>query len=338
MRIHLPVAALAASLLLLFGTKSARAFECDGVTLPSSLVICSDPELRTIADERQQVYSGLWARLNADQQKTLRTDQNQWVRSYATECGVPPNALPPLPPTPSIIECFKRAGLARIAFLQSYLTNLRNFSAAEQGYREVGAARRSPEGVTSGDQIPLTNINGTYKVSVLLNGVLVVPFTVDSGAADVSLPADVFLTLLRTGTIGEGDYIGSGKYRLADGSTVESDQFYIRELKVGTHTLKRVAASVSGASAMPLLGQSFLSKFRSWAIDNERHALTLATHSAVDELAVARQAARIFKDTYAQNGMAGVNIRVDDCYASAQPAKKSLWLNDASLLTLSLAS
>jgi Putative peptidoglycan binding domain len=43
------------------------------------------------------------------------------------------------------------------------------------------------------NEIPLTNTNGTYTVPVLINGVLPLQFMVDSGAADVSLPADVFL-------------------------------------------------------------------------------------------------------------------------------------------------
>lgn len=127
----------------------------------------------------------------------------------------------------------------------------------------------------SDNEIPLTNTNGTYTVPVLINGVLPLHFTVDSGAADVSLPADVFLTLLRTGTIGKEDYIGSGKYRLADGSTVESDRFYIRELRVGPYVLSRIAASVENVSSTPLLGQSFLSKIGTWAIDNDRQLLVL---------------------------------------------------------------
>jgi predicted aspartyl protease len=126
------------------------------------------------------------------------------------------------------------------------------------------------------NEIPLTNTNGTYTVPVLINGVLPLQFMVDSGAADVSLPADVFLTLLRTGTIGKADYIGNGKYRLADGRSVESERFYIRELRVGPYVLKQIAASVENVSSTPLLGQSFLSKVGSWAIDNERHVLVLS--------------------------------------------------------------
>ena len=110
--------------MLLLEIAPAQAFECDRITLPSSLVICSDPELQAIADERQQVYSDLWARLDPDQQKALRADQNRWVRDYATACGVSPDLTPTLPPAPSLIECFKSAGVARTAFLRRYYANI----------------------------------------------------------------------------------------------------------------------------------------------------------------------------------------------------------------------
>src|SRR5437016_2026067 len=44
-------------------TQPASAFDCAGVTLPSSIVICSDPALMRIADDRQQVFNEARARL-----------------------------------------------------------------------------------------------------------------------------------------------------------------------------------------------------------------------------------------------------------------------------------
>ena len=42
---------------------------------------------------------------------------------------------------------------------------------------------------------------GTYVVPVVINDAITLDFTVDSGAADVSIPEDVVTTLMRTGTI-----------------------------------------------------------------------------------------------------------------------------------------
>ena len=48
---------------------------------------------------------------------------------------------------------------------------------------------------------------GTFKVPVTINRQLTLNFVVDSGAADVSIPADVFMTLVRTGTITDADFL-----------------------------------------------------------------------------------------------------------------------------------
>jgi Aspartyl protease len=40
---------------------------------------------------------------------------------------------------------------------------------------------------------------GTFVIPVLINGQITLNFTIDSGAADVSIPADVVSTLIRTG-------------------------------------------------------------------------------------------------------------------------------------------
>ena len=75
---------------------------------------------------------------------------------------------------------------------------------------------------------------------VQINGAIALDFMVDSGAADVSVPADVFSTLTRTGTIRDTDIIGEQTYVLADGSEVKSTTFTIRSLKVGNKIVENV--------------------------------------------------------------------------------------------------
>jgi hypothetical protein len=110
-------------------------------------------------------------------------------------------------------------------------------------------------------------------VPVVVNDSITLRFTIDSGAADVSVPADVASTLVRTGTITNADFIGSKTFVLADGSTVPSAEFRLRSLKLGSLTLTNVVASISDARGPLLLGQSFLSRLSSWSIDNDRHVL-----------------------------------------------------------------
>jgi aspartyl protease family protein len=115
---------------------------------------------------------------------------------------------------------------------------------------------------------------GTYFVPVLINGAITLSFVVDSGAADVSIPADVVLTLMRTGTLKETDFLGEKTYVLADGSKVPSQTFRIRSLKIGEKVLENVNASVASVQGDLLLGQSFLGRLKSWSIDNTKHTLT----------------------------------------------------------------
>jgi clan AA aspartic protease (TIGR02281 family) len=112
-------------------------------------------------------------------------------------------------------------------------------------------------------------------VPVIINGAIKLDFVVDSGASDVSIPADVVLTLIRARTITDDDFIGDRVYQTADGRSVPSKVFKIRSLRVGDRVLQDVTASVADISAPLLLGQSFLSRFRSWSIDNERQVLVL---------------------------------------------------------------
>jgi uncharacterized protein/peptidoglycan hydrolase-like protein with peptidoglycan-binding domain len=105
---------------MLLGSGSAAAFNCSDLSLPSRSVICSDPELINLADERQKAFDEALARLGADQRKELLADQQGWAKAYAAACGVPPDKPPPNPVPPAVKDCFKRAAVARLAYLRVY--------------------------------------------------------------------------------------------------------------------------------------------------------------------------------------------------------------------------
>lgn len=115
--------------------------------------------------------------------------------------------------------------------------------------------------------IKLVKEAGTYTVPVRINGIIDLHFTVDSGATDVSIPADVVMTLMRAGTIASSDFVGEQTYRLADGSTVKSKTFRIRQLQVGDRRVLNVLGTISNVEGSLLLGQSFLSRFKSVKFD-----------------------------------------------------------------------
>ena len=123
--------------------------------------------------------------------------------------------------------------------------------------------------------VPMLQEGGVYKVPVFINDQITLNFVLDSGAADVSIPADVVTTLMRTETITQSDFKGAQTYTLADGSTKSELTFRIRSLKVGDVVLQDVMGSVANQNGDLLLGQSFLGRFKSWSIDNTKHVLVL---------------------------------------------------------------
>ena len=123
--------------------------------------------------------------------------------------------------------------------------------------------------------VPMRMEGGIYVVPVLINNAITLDFVIDSGASDVSVPADVVSTLIRTKTIERSDFVGQQTYVMADGSEAPSDVFIIRSLKVGNRIVHNVRAIIASPKATLLLGQSFVRQFNSWSIDNARHALVL---------------------------------------------------------------
>ena len=124
-------------------------------------------------------------------------------------------------------------------------------------------------------RIPLVKMSGGLIAPVVINNALKLNFIVDSGASDVSIPADVSERLVRANTVTQSDITGNRNYKNADGEVFQSKTFVIRSLKIGNIEAPRVQAKVSPSNAPPLLGQSFLKRFKSWSIDNSTQELIL---------------------------------------------------------------
>jgi hypothetical protein len=200
------------SMMLASGT--AAAFDCVGVTFQPTVVLCSDPELMRLADERQEEINEARGRIGEQAWPALWEDQKRWVRFYATACDVPPDQPPPDPVPASVIDCFKRAGEARVAYLRAY-----GLSAGTIATSPGPALHTQELKVSDVDEVPLEQKEGIFFIPVLINSAIILPLIIDSGAADVQIPINVFSTLIRANTIVPSDLIGKQKYMLADGST-----------------------------------------------------------------------------------------------------------------------
>jgi clan AA aspartic protease (TIGR02281 family) len=125
------------------------------------------------------------------------------------------------------------------------------------------------------DSVPLVNEHGSLRVRAVINGEASFDFTIDSGAADVCIPANIFYSLTHDGTVSQRDFLDRRPYKLADGSIHYAQRFRIRSLAVGGLMVHDVVASVVPTAGLLLLGQSFLSRLKSWSIDNERQVLAM---------------------------------------------------------------
>lgn len=138
------------------------------------------------------------------------------------------------------------------------------------------AAPGSPPAANASIGVPLGDRGGTYTIPVVINGAVRIPFIVDSGASEVTIPEDVVRVLLRGGTVDKSDLLGAQRYVTADGSRHIGLRLRLRQLQVGDRVVRDVTAGVSPMRGDPLLGQSFLSRFGAWTIDNQTHRLLLA--------------------------------------------------------------
>ena len=116
---------------------------------------------------------------------------------------------------------------------------------------------------------------GTIMVPVSIDGAKPVSFTVDSGASLVSIPYSTAQAYFKDGLIRPGDVRGVGTFRLANGALTFSRIYMVRSVKVGDREERNVLATIYNGYGPLLLGQSFLKRFKSWSIDNHRHALVL---------------------------------------------------------------
>jgi hypothetical protein len=57
--------------------------------------------------------------------------------------------------------------------------------------------------------VPMEVNGGVYVVPVRFNNAITLDAIVDSGASDVSVPADIVMTLIRTKTVTQSDFIGT---------------------------------------------------------------------------------------------------------------------------------
>jgi clan AA aspartic protease (TIGR02281 family) len=205
------------------------------------------------AVEREEGEAKLWGYLGSED-AVPRKMIGEWLEKHSVSW----NMVSLVPPPPVSVE--KEESVRNNTRLD-IAPNSQNTSTSDLNASKIGVSLKSDAGI--------------FVVPVHINGTVTLDFVVDSGASYVSIPADVFSTLNRAGTIKQNDYVGKETLVLADGTKSESTIFTIRSLKVGDIVIENVKSSVASAKGSLLLGQSFLERFKSWSIDNTKRELVL---------------------------------------------------------------
>lgn len=135
-------------------------------------------------------------------------------------------------------------------------------------------------------EIPLLRTSGVYTVPARLNGVVDLEFVLDSGASEVTIPAEVARRLVTSGTATPDDLLPSATYMLADGRTVEHPRINIRVMEVAGIRVHNVTASVGQENGVLLLGQSFLERLGTWSLDSRRSMLIVNPELVMKEAPV----------------------------------------------------
>ena len=125
-------------------------------------------------------------------------------------------------------------------------------------------------------EVALGESGGIYTVTGEINRSVALQFLVDPGSALVVIPRAALSRLVANGTVTEDDVVGISIAELADRSLYETARIRLRELRVGNEVARDVIAAVSPGLSHPLLGQTFLRRFASVTIDNQRRTLILS--------------------------------------------------------------
>jgi len=100
---------------------NAVGFNCTDPASPAVAVVCSDPELIKLTQERQRVWKALHDSVGGAERKALVDNERQWLAHYPEDCGVTGNR-PPAKITDDMRACFKKADNERIAYMRAYGT------------------------------------------------------------------------------------------------------------------------------------------------------------------------------------------------------------------------
>lgn len=139
----------------------------------------------------------------------------------------------------------------------------------------------TPTSIYAQERVPMTlEKSGIYTIPCEVNG-LKLRFVFDTGAADVHISLIEAAFMYKNGYITDDDFIGAGKYSMADGFVAENAIVNLKKIKIGSKTITNVTACVSSnIDASLLLGQSAIKKLGNYSIEGSTLVLNGSTTSS----------------------------------------------------------
>jgi clan AA aspartic protease (TIGR02281 family) len=119
---------------------------------------------------------------------------------------------------------------------------------------------------------------GTYDVKGSLNG-LKLDMLYDTGASNISISQLEEEFMLKNGYLDESDFIGERSFSIADGSSMKSKLYIVKDFELGGVVIHNIEISVMpNRKAGILLGQSAMARFGKFEVDNQRNIIKFTTN------------------------------------------------------------
>lgn len=115
--------------------------------------------------------------------------------------------------------------------------------------------------------------NGVRYVPMKING-QELDFVFDTGASSICISTLEAMILFKNGLLKEEDFIGTQQFLDASGNISEGATIRLRTVQIGEKTLENIDATIiENPKAECLFGQTVLSKFGKYTIDNQNNVI-----------------------------------------------------------------
>jgi aspartyl protease family protein len=85
--------------------------------------------------------------------------------------------------------------------------------------------------------------------------------------------------MLKNGYLDESDFIGERSFSIADGSSMKSKLYIVKDFELGGVVIHNIEISVMpNRKAGILLGQSAMARFGKFEVDNQRNIIKFTTN------------------------------------------------------------